>query len=193
MKTVPICTALGTIVFSANLYADEDLQAKYLMESRQTAQEFVQKLGGALKRQLQAGGPESAIGVCKEIAPALAKQYSTDSRVVKRVSLKPRNKSLGTPDAWEERVLHNFDQRTKSGRTSPNMEISAITQDENGKWFRYMKAIPTQPMCLQCHGQPNDIPAGVKALLAKEYPNDKATGYSVGMIRGAVSIKQAMD
>jgi len=32
----------------------------------------------------------------------------------------------------------------------------------------------------------------VKATLAAEYPNDKATGYSAGMIRGVLSIKKAL-
>jgi hypothetical protein len=32
----------------------------------------------------------------------------------------------------------------------------------------------------------------VKAVLAKEYPEDKATGYKAGEIRGAISIKRRM-
>ena len=55
-----------------------------------------------------------------------------------------------------------------------------------------MKAIPTQPMCLQCHGKPADMKDNVKAILAKEYPEDKAVGYSLGEIRGAISIKHKL-
>jgi len=33
----------------------------------------------------------------------------------------------------------------------------------------------------------------VKARLAGDYPHDRATGYALGQIRGAVSIKQAME
>jgi hypothetical protein len=185
--------ALCAAFFSTNLLAADDVQAQYLEESRKTAQEFMQKLGGTLKQQLETAGAESAVAVCKQIAPALATDYSKNGRVVKRVSLKPRNKSLGTPDAREKQALENFDQSLREGKPASNMEWSAITEDADGRWFRYMKAIPTQIMCLQCHGQPYQIPDGVRALLAKEYPDDQATGYSAGAIRGAVSIKRRME
>jgi hypothetical protein len=32
----------------------------------------------------------------------------------------------------------------------------------------------------------------VRARLATEYPHDKATGYSAGQIRGAISIKRPL-
>jgi hypothetical protein len=173
--------------------ADDSVQARYLEESRKTAQEFMQTLGSTLKKQLEAGGPESAIGVCKQIAPALAAEYSREGRLVKRVSLKPRNTSLGTPDAWETRRLESFERDQTEGKPLSGMEFSEVREEAGGRWFRYIRAIPTQNMCLQCHGQSYQISDGVKALLAKEYPEDKAVGYSAGMIRGAVSIKQKLD
>lgn len=185
--------ALGAALLSANAHASDDPAARYTEEARKTAQEFMQKLGGVLKQQLQAGGPESAIGVCKEVAPALAAEYSTDGRVVKRVSLKPRNQQLGIPDAWEDQALHAFESRLAQGEPAAGLEIATTTEDADGRWFRYMKAIPTQKMCLQCHGQPEQISEGVQALLAMEYPDDKATGFSEGMLRGAVSIKRKLD
>lgn len=174
-------------IFSINVAA-EDPYSKYTEESRKIAQEFMQKLGGTLKQQLESSGTESAIKVCKEVAPALAKQYSTTDRVVKRVSLKPRNQSLGTPSDVERDALQSFDESQAAGREMA-MEVGTVYEDASGKWFHYMRAIPTQPQCLQCHGQVGDISDSVKALLASEYPNDQATGYSAGQIRGAISIK----
>lgn len=172
---------------------NEAAQTQHLEESRKTAQEFMQTLGGTLKKQLETGGAESAIGVCKQIAPALAAEYSKDGRVVKRVSLKTRNKAQGTPDAWENETLEGFDKAQSEGKPVNTMEASTVSNDADGRWFRYMKAIPTQPMCLQCHGKPADISNGVKALLTKEYPEDKATGYSTGEVRGAISIKRKLN
>jgi hypothetical protein len=60
-------------------------------------------------------------------------------------------------------------------------------------YFRFMKALPVKPLCLTCHGSEQTIPASVQARLAHEYPNDTATGYSVGQIRGAVSIKRRLN
>lgn len=177
-------------IFSCNVAA-EDPYAKYTEESRKIAQEFMQQLGGTLKQQLESSGTESAITVCKEVAPALAKQYSTEDRLVKRVSLKPRNQFLGTPSDVERDALMSFDERQAAGREMA-MEVGTVYEDASGKWFHYMRAIPTQPQCLQCHGQAGDISDSVKALLAKEYPHDQATGYRAGQIRGAISIKHKL-
>ncbi len=197
MNRIFIKSALVLLVLivpaCATKISNEAATVKYLDESRNTALEFRKKLGGVQKAQLESVGAENAIPVCKVIAPALAAEYSQDGRVLKRVSLKARNKLLGTPDAWEKQVLEAFDQSQLAGKLADNMEASTVSKDADGRWFRYMKAIPTQPQCLQCHGKPADISAGLKALLAKEYPEDKAVGYSAGEIRGAISIKRKLD
>lgn len=190
MSFKPLVT-LAALLTSVSLtaYATDFDLGKATEDSRKTAQEFMQKLGGTLKQQLENGGPEAAIATCKQVAPALAHEYSKDGRVVTRVSLKPRNKALGTPDAWETQMLQSFEHSLRDGKPISGMEASAVTEDESGRWFRYLKAIPTMPMCLQCHGSADRIPDRVKALLAKDYPDDIATGYSAGAVRGAVSIK----
>ncbi|MGY6276830.1 Tll0287-like domain-containing protein [Methylomonas sp. MgM2] len=167
-------------------------QQAYLQESRQIAKAFTRSLGSTLKAQLESGDAVSAIGVCKYVAPALAADYSNESLTVARVSLKNRNPVLGKPDLWETQVLQRFDREHTEAKPANTMEISEMTEEADGRWFRYMKAIPTQPMCLQCHGQTGDISPEVKTLLAEEYPDDRATGYRVGDIRGAVSIKHKL-
>jgi len=178
-------------VFAAESQNKE--HAKYIEESRKTAQEFIQTLGGTLKKQLELGGPESALGVCKQVAPALAAEYSKNGKVVKRVSLKARNAMQGTPDEWEKDMLESFDGNQQQGKPIGEMEVVQVTSGADGRWFRYMKAIPAQAMCMQCHGQPTDISAGVRSLLLMEYPQDKAIGYSIGQVRGAISIKHRLD
>jgi hypothetical protein len=73
-----------------------------------------------------------------------------------------------------------------------NMEFAEVVTEPQGKYLRYMKAIPTQDVCLKCHGAPDTIAQPVKDILGAEYPKDKATGYTLGQIRGAVSIKKPM-
>jgi hypothetical protein len=52
--------------------------------------------------------------------------------------------------------------------------------------FRYLRAIPTAPMCLSCHG--SNIAPDVAKAIAAHYPADKATGFAAGDMRGAFSI-----
>lgn len=168
----------------------DDLDAR-LAASRETAGKLTQQLGGELRKELAAGGPESAIKVCKTIAPEIASKLSRENGArVARVSLRVRNPLLGTPDAWEQRVLAEFDRRVAAGEKPEALEFGEIAGEPDGRYWRYLKAIPVQPMCLTCHGGAESIPAPVKAQLNAEYPHDRATGYSAGQIRGAVTIKQ---
>jgi hypothetical protein len=189
-KLLPFAAASLFVLSAAPALAADDL-AKYQEESRKAAQGFMQQLGGELKKEISANGPESAIKVCKTLAPAIANELSNKNGwKVARVSLKPRNPLLGAADAWEQKVLADFDQRAAKGEKPEAMEFSEVVAEPQGKYFRYMKALAVQPLCLTCHGAPGDIPEGVKARLAAEYPHDKATGYSAGQIRGAITIKR---
>ncbi|CAN0317700.1 unnamed protein product, partial [Chrysoparadoxa australica] len=45
-------------------------------------------------------------------------------------------------------------------------------------------------MCLNCHGEPKEqIKEDVLAAIKSKYPNDVATGYSLGQLRGMWSVK----
>jgi hypothetical protein len=44
-------------------------------------------------------------------------------------------------------------------------------------------------MCLTCHGEKAKIPPAAQATIAREYPDDRATGFSVGDVRGAVGVR----
>jgi len=67
-----------------------------------------------------------------------------------------------------------------------------VVEEPAGRYYRYMKAIPVQPLCLTCHGSPDAVPASVQARLRTEYPQDRATGYSVGQVRGGVTVKRPL-
>lgn len=177
-------------------YADMPVSSpeqNMLVDAKKLSAEFIQKLGKTLKQQLESSGTESALSVCKDVAPAMSAQYSNDNRIVKRVSLKPRNNTIGVADEWEANQLKQFDMAATSGKPAAEIETHAVTNEKDGRWFRYMKAIPTQPMCLQCHGGADNIKPTVQTLLKQLYPNDLAVGYKVGEIRGAISVKEKFE
>ena len=189
MKHITSSFLLAALI-AAPAWADD--MANYQEESRKVAKAFVQQLGGELQKEMQAAGPASAIKVCKDVAPAIASELSRKNGwQISRVSLKTRNPLLGTPDVWEQKVLADFDKRLASENPA-NMEYAEIVTEPQGKYFRYMKAIPVQDVCLKCHGAPEAIPQPVRDALSSEYPHDKATGYSLGQIRGAITIKRPL-
>jgi hypothetical protein len=161
-------------------------------EARQTAGGLIQTLGGELKAAMTAGGPAQAIGVCKDRAPKIAAEAAQRTGMqIKRVSPNNRNPK-GVPDAWETEALASLEKRLAAGEKPETLDLHGVVNTPDGKVFRYAKALVTQPACLNCHGAVENLSPEVKAKLATDYPNDKATGYSAGMIRGVLSIKKAL-
>lgn len=155
----------------------------------ESAKAAVQKLGATLKGELEAaikeGGPVKALDVCHTRAPEIAKSVSAEQGLqVSRVSLKNRNSEQGVPNVWQTEVLHQFESRQAAGEDPATLVYSEVVGDE----FRFMKAIPTANVCLTCHG--TNIAPEVSAKLAELYPDDKATGFKEGDLRGAfVAVK----
>lgn len=189
-----LCLACCLSPGGSPLAAESPAKGRLLEESRAIATGFIQQLGGDVTRAYKASGPDAALKVCTERAPELAAELSSKHGWrISRVSLKPRNIILGTPDAWEQRVLATFEQRAFQGENPQNIEHGDIVKELNGRSYRYMKALTMQEVCSACHGNSNKIPADVRQRLAVEYPHDKAIGYLPGQIRGAVTIKRPLD
>jgi hypothetical protein len=164
-----------------------------LSMSRQAAGQLLQRLGGELRTEMAKGGPDSAIAVCKKLAPEIAGELSRQNGWrVARVSLRTRNPLLGQPDGWEQGVLAEFDKQAAAGERPEALEYAQVVEEPQGRYYRYMKAIPVQPLCLTCHGTDATIPDSVKERLKADYPHDRAVGYSLGQIRGAVTVKRPL-
>lgn len=162
-------------------------------ETRKVANDLVAQIRGALTKELEYSGPMRAVIVCKYTVPELSSALSrkTGWRVT-RVSLRPRNPALGTPDAWEQRVLLDFDKRVERGEKPDAMDFGEVVSEPAGRYYRYMKALPMGPVCMSCHGAEAGLTSSVKSLLEAEYPHDRATGFALGQVRGAVTVKRPL-
>ncbi|MDP1524430.1 MAG: DUF3365 domain-containing protein [Rhodocyclaceae bacterium] len=184
-----IIAVLCCTLFAGAALADE---AKLLDEARALPATMVPKLLEVLQDEIAKGGHAHAISVCRDKAPAMAKGLSEKTGwAIRRVSLKNRNLKA-VPDAWEEAVLREFEQRLAAGQSPVTMDKSEVVVIDGQKTMRYMKALPTQELCMSCHGKPNKVSDEVQAKLKELYPDDKATGYDVGQIRGAITAKKAL-
>jgi cytochrome c553 len=152
---------------------------------------IVKQFGGTLKPQLKKalseGGVSQAMKVCSVKAPQIAQNLSEQTQwQVKRVSLKARNNKTAKPDLWETSVLKAFDQRQAQGESAKTMAKAEVIDNE----FRFMKAQGVAPLCLTCHG--TELTSETKSALKHYYPNDNATGYTLGQIRGAFSLTKTL-
>jgi len=187
VKTLLIAAAVLVTPFVTTLAnAGDDAM---LGEARKVAMKLPPKLLATLQEEISKSGPEGAIHVCKDMAPKVAGEISQQTGwKIKRPSLKARNEARATPDAWEKAALEDFDKRAAAGESPAQLEKG----EKIGNEYRYIKALPVQPLCLGCHGSTEQISPAVKSALEQQYPNDHATGYSEGQIRGAISVRKPL-
>jgi len=140
-----------------------------------------QELTGAL----QEGGPVAAINICARRAQALTASIPAQAGLpglrIRRTSLRCRN-AANRPGPAERRALEVFERQVHRGETP------APVAERRQDLYRYYVPIQTAPLCLVCHGRPGEIDAGVLKILRERYPDDNATGFSTGDLRGMVSV-----
>ncbi len=184
MKKLLIAAALAVALPTAA----QDL----LPEARKVAGSVPPKLLSVLTAEIEKGGPEGAIGACRDKAPQIAKAASEETGwSIRRVSLRNRNPKA-VPDAWERATLEDFDRRAAAGEAPAPIEKGEVVTDGGQKAYRYMKALPTMELCLKCHGPAESLSPAVREKLAALYPDDKAVGYTVGKIRGALTMRKPL-
>jgi len=166
-------------------------EAGELHQARKATAEF----GGALKAELmaamQSGGALNAIDVCNIRAVEISDEVSLATGMnLSRVSQRNRNPD-NAPNDWQTAVLMDFESRKQAGEAADSLSWHEVASTGAGQEFRFMKAIPTGGLCLQCHGTAIAPPVAEK--LAELYPGDKATGFEQGDLRGAFVITRQLD
>lgn len=182
------CVLAGAAFSNAGVAMAAEPNPAQVAQARKAAKELGQGLKAQLMAAIEADGPISALAVCRTIAPELGAQLSQQSGLsVGRTALRVRNPA-NSPDDWERGVLADFAAKIAAGTDPQTLEHAETVTDPTGaETFRYMKAIPmgTKP-CLTCHGVPE--PA-LKAEITRLYPQDQATGFKPGELRGAFTVK----
>ncbi len=171
--------------------APDDSMRKSIEESRIVASQVSRELRNQLVKEMQISGPLRSMVVCKFTCPEILSRPSRKTGWrISAVSLKPRNPATGTPDEWEQRVLMDFDRRAARGEPAGALEFSEVVAQPMGRFLRFAKSMPVEPMCLRCHGSANDIPDAVRTQLASDYPFVQAVGFKAGQVYGIVSVKR---
>jgi len=155
---------------------------EWVSEARASAGKLAGRLIPTLQTAIQQGGPIQGITVCSTEAPEIAAAVSDSNLRIGRTALRVRNPA-NAADEWERSVLEDFQRRIAEGADPSTLEawqVHAIEDREVGRW---MKAIPTAPMCTTCHG--TEIDADLAATIREHYPDDRATGFQEGDLRGA--------
>ena len=164
----------STFLYSDNEFKDDSNELiKYL------AQNLKKTLVNAIKNK----GLVGAVEQCNIEAPIISQNLSTKNLKVSRIANKNRNpENKATPE--QEQVLKFFEQEISLGKSPKKLYKVVETQDS----IQYLKPIVTGKVCLACHG--SNVSGELKAKIKKLYPNDLATGFKEGSLRGAFLVEK---
>ncbi len=149
--------------------------------AEQIAAEAQQQLGVKLKAALAAGGPINALDVCSVEALSLTQSVAnTHGVTLRRATLRPRN-PYNLADSLEAAVL----ERMQTQLTATD-KIDTVKVDHDGVTSTFIPIRIVEQPCMACHGSVNGtIKAETYQAITDKYPEDKATGYKPGDLRGA--------
>lgn len=171
MKNIVIAASLVCLVSAFG--ADGDFQ-----KQKNAAMDLKKTLMGELKAKMNEN-PIAAVEFCSknaiDITKVVAKKHGLN---IKRVSEKNRNPQ-NVADESDKKALMQFAEAIKE-----NKKPQAYVIVDN----KYYEPLMTNEMCVVCHGKDGDISKETKEKIKQSYPADKATGYGVGELRGAIVI-----
>lgn len=183
------------LIFSSASIAggdDPDDMAVFIGQSKAQIKRLATSLKTKLTEAMQNGGPGKAIEVCNLEAPVITSDINSTSDVyVKRTSLKIRNPD-NAPDEWEIMVLNKFQEQLDNGMPLKEINYAQVSEQDGVTTYRMMRPIPVGGVCLACHGPSDSLPKEVKQELKTKYPDDQATGYAAGQLRGAFSVTKTL-
>jgi hypothetical protein len=175
MKTILSTLLLGTSVALGQSVPDP------ATEGPKIAAEAFAKLSSALGSAIVQGGPAAALPVCNEQAPRITAEVAQAHGVtLRRATVLARNPK-NAADETERAVLAEFAE-TLAAKDTPKAKV--VSQTDGSRVF-FAPIVLANPLCLQCHGRPEqDVSAATLAAIRAKYPEDKATGYRLGELRG---------
>lgn len=181
-------SALVALTFTPMLFADNDafaandsVEEAQRLRGEQASKALLSGLQQKLLTAIASDGIVAAVSFCSEQALPLTESIAqkVEAGELGRVSARPRNPK-NRPDAFDREALDFFD-------TNPDA-THRLQQGHSEGMRRYYKPLRIKGLCLQCHGARAQMSPEVVQKIDELYPDDKAYGYELGELRGAVRV-----
>lgn len=187
------CGALDTTGTAApaahGAHAQMRTDEQALDRAKAAATAFSGQLRGRLQSAMAEGGAIAAVEVCRNDAPRIAHAVMAEHGVrMGRVASpgRQRNSAQGAVD-WQLATLTTF-QRAVADGAAAGEQVSVVRDGlPDGIALRMMRGIATETGCIACHG--SDLAPDIRAAIGRRYPEDGATGFAVGDLRGALWVE----
>lgn len=157
----------------------ESIQPDQLTQQQQEQLKRAKKawsdLGGTLLGRvtevIKQDGPTEAIKVCRDEASRITDRLADKHNLkIGRTSHRLRNPENQPPEWARQMVKNKVDERR-------------LFESSDGR-LGVTQPIPTAQRCTTCHGPKERIPPNVQDQLDQHYPQDQATGFEAGDLRG---------
>lgn len=133
-------------------------------------------LATRLQTALASEGPVGAMAACHADAPSLTLAAQVPGIALGRTSHRLRNPA-SAPPAWAAATV-------AAAASLPVTAVRAQTFALPGGKVGLLRPILTAPVCVTCHGPKEAMPAPLQQALASRYPQDQATDFAAGSLRG---------
>lgn len=149
------------------------------------AKAFSGELRSTLMAAMAEGGPLAGVEVCQAEAPKIAARIGEAHGVqIGRVGVRSRQPA-NRLEGWQKKVLADWAATPPAG--SPATWAPVVNLDAASGTLRWAKAIETEGGCLVCHGAA--IEPQLQAAIRTRYPDDPATGFAAGSLRGLLWVE----
>ena len=171
--------ALMALLHAAALQGGAPPQTLFPAETARAEQamnELQRALLARLTAAMSAGGPASAVDVCR-----------TEARTIADTVAKAQGLELGRTS---HRLRNPANAARPWARAAVDASAGAKAAAEGLKVFDLgdrvgvLRPIGTADACTRCHGAPDEVTKNLGGALAAAYPQDRATGFAPGDLRG---------
>jgi hypothetical protein len=159
-------------------------QSAYISKGKNITMRSFRAFSKEVMNALNEGGVQHAVGYCHQQAGSLIDSLEKVNQVkISRVSDKYRNPK-NKPGLLDMTVIETYqEQLSKGEELQSHLEI---TRDEV---VFYSPILILNPVCLNCHGETgSSLETGNFEYIKSLYPEDLATGYKLGDLRGVWKI-----
>jgi hypothetical protein len=147
---------------------------KLYKQAEKARGELASTLMSRVTEVMQKDGPAQAVEVCNLEAQGLTQDVAEKHGVdIGRTSFRLRNPD-NTPPEW----AREFDL------IEDRVEKQVILKRQQQSELAVLSPIRLAEKCTACHGKKDQLAPGVQEELAKRYPEDEATGFEAGDLRG---------
>ena len=189
LKSIAVLSLSVTMLLATAPHKKEKKHSEFkqiVKIGNKSSKKLLKTLGKNMKANMKKGGVMGALDFCSNEAYSLTQKVNSSlpkNVKVKRISAKYRS-GANKPDANEAKILKSLENLNSLHVVLPKHLVQKINK-HTYKYYRPL--VIKKPVCLKCHGDISKNHELQKAIQSR-YPNDKATGYKMGDLRGVVVV-----